>query len=185
MSSMSSTGNKTRSLAAVVLVVAYLIPGAGHFFLRRPVRGLIIFIVIGATFWSGMAIGGVMTVDKRVERWWFCAQVLSGVHGLAAWQVNERVYVRLQKKLDDDSHYKLRMSQAGPGQVDFVHQASVEKSLADDGLALIPPADTVARAFSGVAGMLNLLCIFDAFVLALMGVKGEPTKAQIDQGASS
>ncbi len=167
------------------MVLGYLIPGAGHFCIGRPVRGLIIFIVIGATFWSGMAIGGVMTVDKRVERWWFCAQVLSGVHGLAAWQMNERVYVNLQKKLDDDSHYKLRMSQAGPSQKDFVQQGSVEKSLADDGLALIPPADTIARAFSGVAGMLNLMCIFDALLLALMGVKGEPTRQQLGQGESS
>ncbi len=167
------------------MVAAYLIPGAGHFCLGRPIRGLIIFIVIGATFWSGMAIGGVMTVDRQAEKWWFCAQVLSGVHGLVAWQRNERVYVDLQKKLEEDPHYKLRMRQARPGMVDFVHQGAVEQSLADDGLALIPPADTIARAYSGVAGMLNLLCIFDAFLLALMGVRGEPTKEQLAKEASA
>mgnify|MGYP000853354412 CR=1 FL=1 len=34
--------------------------------------------------------------------------------------------------------------------------------------------DNVARAYAGIAGLLNLLCIFDATILALMGRFGEP-----------
>ncbi len=184
-SKMSSTENKSRSLAAVVLVLGYLIPGAGHLLLGRPVRALIIFVVIAATFWAGVSVGGVMTVDRQAERWWFCAQVLSGAHGLVAWQMNERIYVNLEKKMEQDSNYQLRMRRATQAQADVVHQASVEQFLADDGLALVPPADTVARAYSGVAGMLNLMCVFDAFLLALMGVRGEPTKQQIVEGESA
>jgi hypothetical protein len=36
------------------------------------------------------------------------------------------------------------------------------------------PTLNVARPYAGIAGMLNLLCIMDAVVLAFMGVYGEP-----------
>ena len=51
----------------------------------------------------------------------------------------------------------------------------VDKILSDKGYQLVAPAETVARAYAGVAGLLNALCIFDAVVLAAMGVFGEPT----------
>ena len=40
---------------------------------------------------------------------------------------------------------------------------------------LVYPTDVVARAYAGIAGMLNLLCIFDAVVLAMLGHFGEQT----------
>jgi hypothetical protein len=46
------------------------------------------------------------------------------------------------------------------------------------GVALVNPADTVARAYSGTAGLLNLLCMFDALMLALMGKVGEPARRE-------
>ncbi|MCP4379388.1 MAG: hypothetical protein GY794_24860, partial [bacterium] len=56
--------NKTiRALLGAML--AWIVPGAGHAFVGRPGRGIIIFIVIGATFWGGVAMGGVMTVDRQ------------------------------------------------------------------------------------------------------------------------
>ena len=41
-------------------------------------------------------------------------------------------------------------------------------------LSLVSPVDTAARAYCGVAGLLNLMCIFDALILAIMGSTGEP-----------
>ena len=41
-------------------------------------------------------------------------------------------------------------------------------------MALVTPAETAARTYSGVAGLLNLACVFDAVMLSLMGVAGEP-----------
>ena len=70
-------------------------PGAGHLYLGRPVRAAIIFLTIGATFWAGVAMGGVMTVDSRNERWWFIAEMFTGFHGLAAWRLEEKVTARL------------------------------------------------------------------------------------------
>ena len=175
---MPQAENKSRHLAVVAMVLGYLIPGAGHVLLRRPVRGLVIFVVITATFWAGIGIGGVMTVDRYKERWWFCAQVLSGAQGLVGWQLNERAYTRTFAKLETDPAYQAIIAQGRltESQANELRLAYMERVLAEEDLALVAPTDTAARAYSGVAGMLNLMCMFDALTLALMGVSGEPTE---------
>ena len=86
------------------------------------------------------------------ERWWFAAQMLTGVNGLAAWQRQKLAYKALAKVEGD----------------------SLEERTVNAGIALVVPAETVARAYSGVAGLLNLMCIFDALMLSIIGMRGEP-----------
>ncbi len=146
---MVKAPKKTKPLAVAALMLSWLIPGAGHVYIGRRTRGLIIFLTIGATFWAGIAIGGVMTVDPITQRWWFVAEMLAGVHGLVSWYRQRETVQAL----------------VGPGQV---HPLELDKSLAEANLALVSPTDTVARVYAGVAGLLNLMCIFDAVVLALI-----------------
>lgn len=140
------------------MLLAWLVPGAGHVYAGRMARGIIIFLVIGATFWAGVGMGGVKTIDYQAERYWFYAQMVTGVHGLAGWQ--------RQRQAQD-------AVETNPTR--YANPASSEN------LALVAPVDTVARAYSGVAGLLNLLCIFDATILALMGSSGEPPKDSPDE----
>ncbi len=63
---MAVDDKKSVPLPIVAVLLAWLIPGAGHFYLGRRVRGIIIFLVIAVTFWAGIAMGGAMTVDKLV-----------------------------------------------------------------------------------------------------------------------
>jgi len=157
----------------LTLLLAWLIPGAGHVCIGRPLRGVIIFLVICATFWAGVGIGGVMTVDPRAagaERWWFVSEMLAGVHGIVGWQRQERVYRKVTSDLPDS---------IGPfnrAEAESRRVYAVNKALADKGLALVYPTDVVARAYAGIAGLLNLLCMFDATALAMMGTFGEPSR---------
>jgi len=166
-----------RPIALLAVALAYAVPGAGHVCIGRPVRGLILFLTITVTFWSGVAVGGVMTLDRRNERWWFTAQMLNGVSGFIGWRQYEKTHDRLAAKLAEDRRYQGQMAatrrEPRLGSPAAVHRVFMDGILAEEGLALAPPADTVARAYTGVAGMLNLLCIFDVLVLSLMGVSGE------------
>ena len=144
---------ETSALPALAVLLACAIPGAGHIYLGRVGRGIIIFLTISALFWSGVAIGGVLTVDSQREKWWFAAQMLTGANGLTAWQLEKRAYQDLQKNASG---------------------RSLEDRMVDKKIALVAPAETVARAYSGVAGLINLMCIFDVLMLSLMGVRGEP-----------
>jgi len=149
---MSNHGKTSTPAPYVALLLAYLVPGAGHAYLGRRRRAVIIFVTISALFWSGVAVGGVLTVDSVQERWWFVAEMLTGVHGLVGWHRQRTAYEELR-------------SAEGDG---------VEEKMQGRGIALVAPADTVARAYAGVAGLLNLMCMFDALMLSIMGRTGEP-----------
>ena len=151
---MAKQSEKTTPLPYVALLLACAVPGAGHAYLGRVKRGVIVFVTITALFWSGMAVGGVLTVDATRERWWFIAEMFTGVHGLIGWQLQRRAYVKINRMAGD----------------------SLDQKLQAEGIALVAPADTVARAYAGVAGLLNLMCIFDALMLSIMGTTGEPAE---------
>ena len=177
---------------ALALILAWLVPGAGHVYIGRLRRGVIIFITITATFWAGVAMGGVMTVDKRTERWWFVANISTGIHGLVGWYRSEQVYDEVDREIDsgkyagafrrDRSEIAAQPTPQGRRQAAAVtgklREQYVDRALSEKGYRLAAPTETVARAYAGVAGLLHLLCVFDAAVLALMGLGAEPAGAR-------
>ena len=59
-----------------VALVAWMIPGAGHFLIRERKRGVILFAVITALFVIGLYVGSIGVVDWVSGRIWFYAQIL-------------------------------------------------------------------------------------------------------------
>ena len=164
---MDDTAPKTKTMPLAALILAWMIPGAGHVYLGRTWRGVLIFVLIAAIFWGGIAMGGVLTVDYYGERWWFIAQMCAGLHGVMSWHRQQQVYQQLVPELPTSALDSLRGGEITPQQMALDEKLAVEK------IALVTPVDTVARAYSGIAGLLNLLCVFDAVILSLMGEYGE------------
>ena len=165
-------------LAVLAGVLAYLIPGAGHILLRRYARGIIIFLGVTGLFWAGIGLGGVFTVDPVRERWWYAAEMMSGVSGLYARGLS----VAKSDAIAHDLVNQNKLSTLGPPRNPVDAEAwwkVYNDKLAEDGLAMVYPVDVVSRAYSGVAGMLNLLVIFDAMILGLLGRAGEDAPAQV------
>jgi hypothetical protein len=147
--------------SAVAGLLAWLIPGAGHWFLGRRVRAVILFVIIQGLFWWGVAIGGVFTVDPREELWWSRAQLCTGAGGVVSYY---RQSAKHQSLVEE--------AKATDGDLDHVTQSLK----AAKNLVLVAPAAGPARVFTGVAGMLNLLCIIDVVLLAALGLRGEPVR---------
>ena len=168
MAVMAEKVKTSKPLPIVALALAWLVPGAGHAYIGRRRRGIIIFVTIGATFWAGVGLGGVMTVDHRIEPWWFMAEMLAGAHGLLGWSRQKAIYRKLADEPEIGPLVSPRSSMFMP------QQMQIDGRLKEMNLVLVYPVDTIARAYAGVAGMLNLLCIFDATILAIAGVTGEP-----------
>jgi len=224
---MASAGKvklDTHLRALLALLLAWIVPGAGHAFIGRPVRGIIIFLIVGATFWTGVALGGVMTVDPQGQRWWFAAEMLTGVHGLIGWQREARVRRELEANIHEPMQHKgadlhhlqeqalaelnaqknrldqletyirtaptaekkealrnesAKLMDAGlkqrrkllqyQGQLNTLRSGLITGELSDKKLVLVAPVATVARAYAGIAGLLNLMCVFDAVMVALIG----------------
>lgn len=68
-----------------LVILAWLIPGAGHFLIGERARGVVIFVVITATFWTGLIIGGAYSTVNLTDNFaWFFAQVFAGTHTILA-----------------------------------------------------------------------------------------------------
>jgi hypothetical protein len=189
-----NTNQGTSIFAAGVAVAGWAIPGLGHALIGERVRGMVLCVVILATYWTGTAIGGAMTVDARYDKWWSYAQLGSGISGAYGWMRQDNIYQKLEA--DEEIAHMLqtrhawireqnkvraqqrqasllvppanRITPSADGRPDDL-QMKVDQKLTDDNLAVVSPSEGIARAFTGVAGLLNLLCAFDAAMLVLIG----------------
>ncbi len=136
----------------VAAILSWLVPGAGHFLLGYRTHAAIAFVVITATFWSGVAIGSVQgTVAPNSRKLWFMAQLGSGGHALAA--------TALHRFADPPSFASTR-------QTTSAHWLSAE----------------VGVHYTGVAGLLNLLLIIDAIVRADPSYRFYSSRRRNDKG---
>lgn len=132
MTERESTAAKSVLDGPVAGLLAWLIPGLGHIYLGHRGRGLVCLVTITATFWTGVAIGGVhATVDPHERKLWFVAQLCTAGNTLGGYAL----------------HRSTMPKAAGKNPTAFTaHWASVD----------------VGIHYTGVAGLLNLLVIFDA-----------------------
>lgn len=73
-------------------LLTWLLPGAGHIFIGERTRGIILMATIAATFWTGVAIGGVKNTVNLEERYlWFLGQVCAGGHTLATLAIGAAI----------------------------------------------------------------------------------------------
>ncbi|MDE3105632.1 MAG: hypothetical protein KGK08_10695 [Acidobacteriota bacterium] len=54
----AQAAGSSSSQATMVLLAGWLVPGAGHFLLRKPVRGALLFVSIVSMFFLGLALKG-------------------------------------------------------------------------------------------------------------------------------
>ena len=58
------------------------------------------------------------------------------------------------------------------------------KAMQKEGVALVAPTETIARAYAGIAGLLNIMCIFDALILSVMGLGREESSRLEHEGGA-
>ena len=68
----------------LVALLAWLVPGAGHFYLGLRKRALLLFIAIELTYFIGLYIGTLRVVDPAQSMFWFVAQILVGLNTIVA-----------------------------------------------------------------------------------------------------
>lgn len=77
----------TRAIQAGLL--AWLLPGAGHFFVGARGLSAVFFLAISLPFFVGVAIGGVKdSINPRTNSWLFCAEIFIGGYTTAGYFVS-------------------------------------------------------------------------------------------------
>ncbi len=116
--------------------LAWIVPGLGHIYLGHRTRGLILLLTISGTFWTGVAIGGVRGTVDPKER--------------SLWFI-----AQLCTAGNTVSSY-------------YLHRSVAARTTTEDEAPVVPhwASVDVGVHYTGVAGLLNLLIIFDAIARA-------------------
>lgn len=119
-------------------VLAWLVPGLGHWYLGHKRRGRLIFSGIASMYISGLLVGGLDIIDRHGDPLWYYGQFLAGpvTPAIDLW--------RARHFTPDSPTAKVNHVYPTPS---FAH------------------ANEVPTLFTTVAGMLNLLAILDVLVL--------------------
>ena len=97
MTILRSKQNHTLFLLTVGLL-AWLIPGAGHFLLKEKKRAIIISATIVLTFCAGLYVGSIGVINPVGAKSWYVAQIINSpivaVLGYLATTGDYRVFGR-------------------------------------------------------------------------------------------
>jgi len=58
-------------------LLAWLVPGAGHFLLHQQKRAAIIFVAVVLTFLVGLYVGSIGIIDPVGAKPWYAAQIMN------------------------------------------------------------------------------------------------------------
>ncbi len=125
----------------VALVLALLLPGAGHASLGEVKRGVCIGAGVLGLFLGGLLVGGIDAVDRKEDFWWFTAQ--AGV-GPVAFGV-------------DALHQSLKVKDEQTGQMRSPYpdeNGAYTKSLGK--------INEIGALYCALAGLMNIIAVIDA-----------------------
>ena len=85
----------------IVGLMAWALPGAGHFIIKERKRGIIIFVAITATFLTGLYLGSIAVINSTDGQPWYILQMLtSPAVGLLAHITKTGMYVSYGRAAD-------------------------------------------------------------------------------------
>ena len=73
----SSLKESQLSFLLIVGLLAWLVPGAGHFVLKEKKRSIIIFATIVLTFCTGLYISSIGVINPMGAKPWYVAQLIN------------------------------------------------------------------------------------------------------------
>jgi hypothetical protein len=176
--------------------LAWLVPGMGHIYQGRTGKGVLFFVCIVGTFFYGLYIGGGRVVyastapvfsRQFLERWQYICQVGAGLPALPAIVQRERM--RAEKPPLPILGDVMRPPRAFPPP----GESFVSKDQTDPKNTVQHPDELskwnydlgdyfeIGTVFTVIAGLLNILAIYDAYGGPLVIVPPEETKKEPDK----
>ncbi len=161
--------------------LAWLVPGLGHIYQRRTGKGVLFFVCIVGTFFYGLYIGGgrvvyastapVFSMRFLQDRWQYVCQVGAGLPALPALVQRQRV-VEHKTPFFGNDRYFMRPPYDNPpagafrfeskDQTDPNHTVQHPDELAMWNYELGDYFE-IGTVFTVIAGLLNILAIYDAY----------------------
>ncbi len=164
-------------------VMAWLAPGLGHFIIGERARGLVLGLTIYLLFAGGLFMGGIRAINPEDQPIWTYTQFLSGWPMLIANQLQKAAVAQVgdmthQGSLMED--WKADQA-AGAGGGETTQQEIVRTKAfiaAHPLFSYHPKVQDMGSVFCGIAGMLNLLVIFDVILRVTGSAREDPEVAR-------
>ena len=166
----------------VALVAAWLVPGLGHWLIGQKARGVILGLAIYLLFGSGLVLGGVRAINPADQPIWTYTQFLAGWPMLICnhLEVQTRLELADESALGRNSEvqsqtleYQMRNESRSLDETPAEAEARAKAFLAAHPIFVYhPKVQDMGSVYCGIAGMLNLLVIFDV-LLRITGSKRE------------
>lgn len=168
--------------------LAWLVPGLGHIYQGRTGKGVLFFVCIVGTFFYGMYIGGgrvvyastanVFSMQFLHDRWQYVCQVGAGLPALPALVQRERALEHKAPLLGDNF---MRPPSSAPcesvDRTDRSHTVQHPDELAKWNYDLGDLFE-IGTVFTVIAGLLNILAIYDAYGGPLLIIPPDEKKKQ-------
>lgn len=147
-------------------LLAWIIPGAGHYFLGQRALAAVFFLAITLPYAVGLAVGGVVnSVNPRTNKWLFLAELGVGGYTVPGYLGAQRIERGLLRELGLSAIPQPEPRRSSPAYERWIAARARY-------VAYYPESD-VAQIYLATAGLLNLLAILDAISRAQTG--GLPT----------
>lgn len=175
--------------------LAWLVPGLGHFYQRRTGKGVLFFVCIVGTFYYGMYIGSgrvvyastadVFSMRFLQDRWQYVCQVGVGLPALPALVQRQRINAGKPPLFGDNfmrpPYDKPPQGTArfeSPDETDRTHTVVHPDELAKWNYELGDYFE-IGTVFTVIAGLLNILAIYDAYGGPLIIMPPDDKKKQL------
>ncbi|MBL1217024.1 MAG: hypothetical protein D8M59_05955 [Planctomycetes bacterium] len=146
-------------------ILGWLLPGLGHWSLGYRRRGVLIAVGVLSIYVLGLLIGGLYVIDSKNARWWFYGQCLSGPATpiIQYWRSAGHEPPAIPPETD-----------LPPGHGDTPGDAGSAQTTLTPSFSHI---NEVGTLYTTIAGMLNLVALFDVMYLA-------PARKPIDRASA-
>lgn len=145
----------------VALVLAYIFPGLGHWYLGEKKRAVLIASGILGLFVGGLLIGGINAVDRKEDKIWFLGQAIVGPVAFGVDYIHQN---HLKVTAKDPSTQQDALRSPWPHEVRGPdgRPRTAEPGQGPSSSVSLGRMNELGTLFSTIAGMLNLLVIIDA-----------------------
>ncbi|MCG8650703.1 MAG: hypothetical protein MI861_12775 [Pirellulales bacterium] len=175
---------RNRPLAAFL---AWLIPGAGHFYQRRYAKGSLFFVCILSTWTIGFVLGGGHVVYASWQpgdtRWHYLLQVGAGAPALPALVQGERMRRYTNRNGQTEADYTPLWGGFMAPPLRPVNEKVTDEVSA--WYARFGAGYEMGTWYTVIAGLLNLLVVYDAYggplAVPISGRK-KPDEEEQEQG---
>jgi hypothetical protein len=167
----------------VALVLAWAVPGLGHLLIGQKVRGVIFMLAIHGLFAAGLLLAGIRAINPPEQAIWTYTQYLAGWPMVVADKLEKNSRAELGDRAADprSNDYKGRLGLL------FLRETPARETLDDKqvrarqfirdhpSFAVDPRMQDLGAVYCGIAGMLNLLVMFDV-LLRITGAARDDAK---------